>query len=143
MRSKVNNSEELRWSTDNFHPWSLQKSLITDAWQAPKYISVTRCAICYHLYYLKNVKHPWRSVTFSKVLLKVTFLNGCFMLLKLCKWYQIAQNITYLCFFFQSFIKLQVWEQNIWPFTARCPLKKYQLKATGLSLYDPLVDTRN
>ena len=45
-----------------------------------------RCAIWYHLHSLKNVrKHPWRSVTFSKVagekpetLLKVTLLDGCF-----------------------------------------------------------------
>ena len=29
------------------------------------------------------------------VSLKVTLLRGCFYVFKLCKWYQIAQNITY------------------------------------------------
>ena len=37
-----------------------------------KVLDYTRCAIWYHLYNLKdlcnlNVKHPWRSFTFSKV----------------------------------------------------------------------------
>ena len=41
---------------------------------------VMSCAIWYHLHNSKNVKNPWRSVTFSKVagLLKVTLLHGCF-----------------------------------------------------------------
>ena len=45
-------------------------------------------------------KHPWRSVTFSKVagskplsLPKVIFLKGVFHVFKLYKWYQIAQVI--------------------------------------------------
>ena len=56
-----------------------------------KEVYVMRCAIWYHLYKLKNVKHPWRSVTFSKV--------AGFQLVnfKLYKWYQIVQNITLLC----------------------------------------------
>ena len=37
----------------------------------------------------KREKHPWRSVTFSKVAGWVFF--KCF---KLYKWYQIAQSIT-------------------------------------------------
>ena len=50
--------------------------------------------------------HPWRSVTFIKIagfqpatLLKVTLHYGCFprvKFVKLCKWYQIVQNITYI-----------------------------------------------
>ena len=51
----------------------------------------------------KSEKHPWRSVTFSKVavkksatLLKVTIRHGCFSrFFKLYKWHQIEQNITY------------------------------------------------
>ena len=51
----------------------------------------------------KREKHPWRSVTFSKVagykpanLLKATLLDGCFSrFFQLFIWYQIAQNITY------------------------------------------------
>ena len=43
----------------------------------------------------KLEKHAWKSVTFSKVLL-VTLLHGCFSrLLKLYKWYQITQSISY------------------------------------------------
>ena len=62
------------------------------------------CSIWCHLYNLKKrEKQPWRIVTFSKVadfltatLLKVTLLHGCFSLfLKLYKWYQITQIITY------------------------------------------------
>ena len=36
--------------------------------------------------FFKREKHPWRSVTFSKVatLLKVTLLHGCFSRLKNC-----------------------------------------------------------
>ena len=47
-------------------------------------LSTMRCAIWYHLYNLKKrEKHPWRTVTFSKLaksttLLKVTFLHGSF-----------------------------------------------------------------
>ena len=39
------------------------------------------CAIWYYLCNFKNVKHPWKSVTFSKVAgfsLKVRLLHGCF-----------------------------------------------------------------
>ena len=42
---------------------------------------VMLCTIWYHLYNFKKCeKHPWRSVTFSKVagLLKVTLLHRCF-----------------------------------------------------------------
>ena len=48
------------------------------------------CAIRYHLYnFKKREKHPWRSVTFSKIagfkpstLLNVTLLHGCFRVFK-------------------------------------------------------------
>ena len=49
----------------------------------------------------KREKHPWRSVTFSKVAgLACNFTKSntppwvFFTFLKLCKWYQIAENIT-------------------------------------------------
>ena len=42
--------------------------------------------------FTKREKHPWRSVTFSKVLVK------------LYKWYQIAQRITYVDCPFMKFI---------------------------------------
>ena len=51
------------------------------------------CAIWYHLYNLKNVKN-----THEGVLLLVYYYNTppwvLFTVLKLHKWYQIAQNIT-------------------------------------------------
>ena len=42
----------------------------------------------------KREKHPWRSVTFTATLLKVTLLYRCFGRFKLYKWYQIAQSTT-------------------------------------------------
>ena len=74
-------------------------------------VNETLCAIWYHFY---NLKHSWRSVTFSKIDLvpfvqfkkrekhswkSVTFsslqlLHGYFSrFLKLYKWYRIAQSI--------------------------------------------------
>ena len=36
------------------------------------------CAICYHLYNLKDMKkHPWKDAPFSRVL-KVALLHACF-----------------------------------------------------------------
>ena len=62
-----------------------------------------RCAICYHLYNSKNVENAQ-----GEVLLLLKFrLKACsftksntppcmfFTFFKLCKWYKIAQNITY------------------------------------------------
>ena len=46
---------------------------------------VMHCTIWYHLF-KKREKHPWRSVTFSKV------VDQKFS--KLYKWYHITQNIT-------------------------------------------------
>ena len=44
----------------------------------------------------KREKHPWRNVTFSKVSgLKVTLIHGVFRVLKLYKWYQTAQRISF------------------------------------------------
>ena len=61
------------------------------------------CAIWYHSCNFKQCeKHPWRSVTFSKV------AGDCntpkcntppwvfFTFFKLCKWYQIAQTVSYI-----------------------------------------------
>ena len=55
-------------------------------------INVMFCAIWYHLYNFKKVKkHPWRSVTFSKItgflpatLLKVTLFHGASF--ERCNW---------------------------------------------------------
>ena len=53
------------------------------------------CAIWYHFYNLKNVESTHGGVLLL-VILKVTLLHGCFFtLLKLYKWDQIAQDITY------------------------------------------------
>ena len=62
------------------------------------------CDLVQFAQFKKREKHPWRSVTFSKVagfqaatLLKVTLLHGFFfMFLKLYKWYQIAQRTTFI-----------------------------------------------
>ena len=83
-----------------------------------------RCTIWYHLHNLKNVKNThggmlllvklqalhfiWKPVIWFAVQIKwlvsiwntkpatCTLLHGCFFtFLKLCKWYQIAQRITY------------------------------------------------
>ena len=63
----------------------------------PTYMK-TFCAIWYRLYNLKREKHPWKSVTFSKVagfcLQLYTKINNppwvLFTFLKLYKWYQIT-----------------------------------------------------
>ena len=52
----------------------------------------------------KREKHRWRSVTLTKIagqklatLLKAKLLHECFScFFKLYKWYQIAQDITYI-----------------------------------------------
>ena len=49
------------------------------------------CATWNHLYNLKNVKNTYGGVLNTPPLAFVTFF-------KLCKWYQIAQRITYVCF---------------------------------------------
>ena len=50
----------------------------------------------------KRKKHPWRSITFSKVAGSACNFTKSnippwvfFMFFKLCKWYQIVQRITY------------------------------------------------
>ena len=49
-------------------------------------------AIWHHLYIFKNVKN-----TSEGGLLKVTLLHGCFSrYLKLYKWYQIAQSVSFI-----------------------------------------------
>ena len=79
--------------------------------------------------YKKRKKHPWRSVTFTKVAgLACNFTKSnilpwvFFTFFKLCKWYQIAQHITYnarrkLVFFIVTSISLAV-----------NPVSIYQLK---------------
>ena len=56
------------------------------------------CAILHYLYNLKNVKNPWRNVTFVKLQAYFTKINTLlsvfFTFLKLQKWYQIVQRIT-------------------------------------------------
>ena len=60
-----------------------------------------RCTIWYHLFHLKHEKCTWRSVSFSKVAEACNFTKSnippwAFLtFLKLYKWYQIAQRITY------------------------------------------------
>ena len=64
---------------------------------------VMRCAIWYHLYNLKNVKSTHGEVLLSVKLqaLACNFTESntlpwvFFTFLKLCKWYQIAQSITF------------------------------------------------
>ena len=61
---------------------------------------MTLCSIWYHLYNLKNGKNTHgRVLLLVTMLLLVTKSNTrpwvFFMFFKLCKWYQIAQNITY------------------------------------------------
>ena len=52
------------------------------------------CAIWYHFYNLKNQENTHGGVLL--LILKVTLLQGCFFtFLKLYKWDQIAQGITY------------------------------------------------
>ena len=54
----------------------------------------TLCTIWYHFCNLKNLKN-----THGGVLLLVKFqahIHWCFSLLKLCKWYQIVQSLTYM-----------------------------------------------
>ena len=68
-----------------------------------KSLYVMFCAIWCHFYNLKNVKNTIggvRSVTFSKV----TLIHRCFFFnfLKLYKWYQIAQCITYVTFLLKN-----------------------------------------
>ena len=68
-----------------------------------KSLYVMFCAIWCHFYNLKNVKNiigGVRSVTFSKV----TLIHRCFFFnfLKLYKWYQIAQCITYVTFLLKN-----------------------------------------
>ena len=62
-----------------------------------------RYAICYHLYNLKNVKNTH---------------GGVLLLVKLYKWYQIAQRITYRGAFRKLWIQQRVKEivlrRNIW-----------------------------
>ena len=57
-----------------------------------------RCAIWYHLYNFKNVKNTHGGVLISAC--NFTKINTppwlFFTFLKLYKWYQIAQRITYL-----------------------------------------------
>ena len=48
---------------------------------------VMHCAIWYYFYNLKNVKNTTKSNTPTWVI---------FTFFKLCKWYQIAQSITYM-----------------------------------------------
>ena len=57
----------------------------------------TLCAICYNLLNLENVKNTHEGVLrlVPATLLKI-LLHGCFSrFFKLCKWYQIAERITY------------------------------------------------
>ena len=71
-------------------------------------VYVIHCAIWYHLYSLKNVKRPRRSVTFSIVvtLLKVTLFLECFSRFlscrngtKLCKGCHIENRTSFLKIF--------------------------------------------
>ena len=52
-----------------------------------------RCAIWYHVYNLKNVKNTREKHNFTK---GNTPPWVFFTFFKLYKWYQIAQNITYI-----------------------------------------------
>ena len=54
---------------------------------------VVRCAIWYHLYYLKNVKNTHGGLLLLVKLEAKAWVFSTF--LKLHKWYQIAQNTTY------------------------------------------------
>ena len=48
---------------------------------------------CYLYSLKKREKHPWTNVTFST---KSNILQWVFfMIFKSCKWYQIAQSVTY------------------------------------------------
>ena len=61
-----------------------------------KYIFVMRCAIWYHLYNFKNVKNTHGGVSLLvKVAGFTTTSNTHSTILKLCKWYQIVQPITF------------------------------------------------
>ena len=56
----------------------------------------------------KRVKHPWKSVTFSRsvtLVLKATLLR----VFKLYKWYQIAQYITNHKLYFFFILCLNLW----------------------------------
>ena len=64
------------------------------------FLHVMRCAIWYHLYNLKNVKNIHGGVLILVKLqasaCSLTLLHGFFFtFFILCKWYQIAQHITY------------------------------------------------
>ena len=60
---------------------------------------VVRCAIWYHLYNLKNVKNTHGRVLEACNFTKINIPPWVFFtLFKLCKWYQIAQRITYVPF---------------------------------------------
>ena len=80
---------------------------------------VMRCTICYHLDNLKNVKNTHRGVL---ILVKLQAL-ACnftkintppcvfFTFFKLCKWFQIAQRITYALK--TSSLKKSIWEKSL------------------------------
>ena len=55
------------------------------------------CNLVPFVQFKKREKHPWRSITFSKItLLKLTLLHGCFFtFFKSYKWHQTVQSITY------------------------------------------------
>ena len=55
----------------------------------------------YHFYSLQNVKTPWRSVTFTK---SITLPWVFFTFLKLYKWYQVVQSVSYMFLAF-TFLK--------------------------------------
>ena len=101
----------------HFSELAICNPFIPEVWKIEFYaffytsFSRTRIYICDALrdsvpfvQFKKREKNPWRSVTFSKVagwkpatLVKVTLLYGCLSrFFKLYKWYQIAQNITYV-----------------------------------------------
>ena len=94
---------------------------------------VVRCAIWYHLYYLKNVKNTHGGV------LKTNTPPWVFStIFKLYKWYQIVQRITYmitvsylsqykskhsLSMKFGQFISYYKWKNFIKKFFWNCDLK--------------------
>ena len=68
---------------------------------------VVRCAVCYHLDNLKNMKNTHGGVL---ILVKLILVHRCFFtFFELYKWYQIVQRITHNE---QSFPWLRIWQRS-------------------------------
>ena len=65
-----------------------------------------RCAIWYHLHNLKNVKNTHGGVSILVELQADTLSWVSFTFLKLYKWYQIEQRITYYTFVYFAAISI-------------------------------------